>query len=71
MPISNTERHQLFRLRKAGKLPPYQPPSCSTCGAPHRGAHGSICRSCWRKTPDGLEYVRQTVAASRARRLTP
>ena len=71
MPLSNTERQRLFRLRKAGKLPPYQPLICSTCGASHRGARGNICSLCWRKTPEGLEYVRQTVAKSRARRANP
>lgn len=67
MPLSNQERQRRFRLRKAGKLPAHQPLICATCGAPHRGAHGFICSRCWRKTPEGLEYVRQTVAATRAR----
>lgn len=65
---TNAERQRRWRERQAGRLGPAQRLACSTCGAIHTGAHGSLCRNCWRKTADGMAWQRQRMAAYRARR---
>lgn len=62
-------RAQRYRDRKAGKLPSL--PTCSTCGATIRKCdHLPLCQRCWLKTADGLAYVRDKTARSRAKAKT-
>lgn len=67
---TNTERQRRWRLRQAGKLPNVERLSCSSCGKPCTGAHGTLCLRCWRQTPDGREWQRLRVAAYRRKKST-
>jgi len=63
------EHSRRYRERKAGRLPPPQPPICPACGLAHRGARGILCSRCWeRLTPEGRAFKAERVARSRARR---
>ena len=65
---TNADRQRRWRERQAGRAAPAAKVLCTVCGIIHTGAHGTLCRLCWRKTPDGLEWQRQRIAALRARR---
>jgi hypothetical protein len=68
-PDSAAERARRYRLRKAGQLPPAEPLLCIACGKTHRGAHGQLCRDCWRSlTPEGKADRAERVRRSRTRR---
>lgn len=67
---TNAERQRRWRERQAGKLAPAVKIPCSSCGKIHTGAHGSLCRDCFRKSPNGKEWQRLRMAAYRARRAT-
>lgn len=59
-----------WRLRKkqgALTLP------CSECGRKRRSdsTHPTLCKTCWRKTPEGRAYVAAKVAETRNSSLLP
>ena len=59
-------RAKRYRDRKAGKLAPL--PICLACGCSMRKTeHLPLCQRCWLKTPDGLAYIREKTARSRAK----
>jgi predicted amidophosphoribosyltransferase len=63
------ERSRRYRERKAGRLPPPQPPICPACGLAHRGARGILCSRCWeRLDPAGRAFKAERVRKARAKR---
>lgn len=54
-----TRRH---RARLAGLLPPV--PTCTTCGHQRRSG-GSLCATCWRRTPEGKAWNRERMRLAR------
>jgi hypothetical protein len=66
---TGADRSRRYRERKAGRLAPHQPLTCSACGAGASGQYGPICRRCWeRLTPEGRAAKAARVARARARR---
>ena len=64
------EYSRRYRERKAGRMPPPQPPICPACGLAHRGARGILCSRCWeRLTPEGRAFKVERVRKARAKRL--
>jgi hypothetical protein len=62
-------RAKRYRDRKAGKLAPL--PICTTCGCSMRKLDRlPLCQRCWLKTSEGLAYVREKTARSRAKSKT-
>ena len=69
MPDTPADRAKRYRERKAGRLPPLQPPVCPACGLLHRGARGLLCSRCWeRLTPEGRAFKAERVRRARARK---
>ena len=69
MPDTPAARAKRYRERKAGRLPPPQPPVCPACGLAHRGARGILCSRCWeRLTPEGQAFKAERVRRARARK---
>lgn len=66
---TNAERQRRWRERQAGRLAPAQQLTCSSCNAACTGAHGTLCRDCWRRTPEGKDWQRLRMAAYRKRRV--
>lgn len=66
-PVSDNdaERSRLYRDRLAGIAPPIE--GCLNCGRRVYNLERKLCRHCWRKSPEGMAYVRESVAASRAK----
>lgn len=65
---TNAERQQRWRDRLKGAIPPAPKLACVACGKSHTGARGVHCSRCWEKhTPEGREFKRQRVYATRAR----
>ena len=66
-PVSdnNAERSRRYRDRLAGIAPPIE--GCINCGRRVFNQERKLCRHCWRKSPEGKAYVRDSVAASRAK----
>lgn len=69
MPDTPAERSRRYRERKAGRLPPPQPPTCPACGLVHRGACGILCSRCWeRLDPAGRAFKAERVRRVREKR---
>jgi hypothetical protein len=68
---TGAERQRRWRLRQAGQLEPALRLNCSTCGKVCTGAHGGLCRDCFRRTPEGREWQRLRIAEYRRRRSQP
>jgi hypothetical protein len=66
---TNAARQRRFRERQAGRLAEVL--TCTSCSKRHIGAHGGLCRDCWRRTPEGREWQRLRIAAYRARNRQP
>jgi recombinational DNA repair protein (RecF pathway) len=66
-PVSDNdaERSRRYRDRLAGIAPPIE--GCVSCGRRVYNQERKLCRHCWRKSPEGIAYVRESVAASRAK----
>ena len=64
---TGAQRVAEYRRRLREGAPPPEQLHCSSCGAPHRGAHGNICRGCWRKTPEGRAHLAERARLRRKR----